>query len=217
MCLSFYLLNQIAMKKITLLLFLALLLVEGNMAWAATVTISVKNNTFLPEAVTINPGDVIQFQWMEGSHTATSDNGAWNSINLSSAMPTGTVSGLAPGTYLYHCSFHGAAGGLGMAGSITVRNVAGLKDNAGQLAFSAYPNPTTGLANITLNTNSSDNYKIYISNVVGSVVKNIEVGKTPGEQKIQVDLGSLPSGMYFCTLLANDKMIETRRIVLKRQ
>jgi hypothetical protein len=104
-----------------------------------------------------------------------------------------------------------------MAGSITVRTVSGLKDNQNPLKFSAYPNPTSGMANFSLNPTSGDNYKIYISNVVGSVVKAVEVNKNLGEQTIQIDLSSLPSGLYFSTLLENGKMIETRRLVLRRQ
>jgi plastocyanin len=81
------------MKKITQLLLLVILLLGGRLATAATVFITVADFSFSPSNVTINPGDVVQFQWSSGNHTSTSDNGVWN-FALNSSSPTQTLNNL---------------------------------------------------------------------------------------------------------------------------
>ncbi len=102
-------------------------------AGAPVVTISMSEYRFTPAADTVKAGTVVQWR-NTGTvpHTATSDPGDslhWDSGAL--AAPSGgdpygggtaggtfSVAFEKPGTYPYHCSFHGATNG--MTGSITV-------------------------------------------------------------------------------------------------
>ena len=198
-------------------LLLVFLCAAGWQASAATVTISARNNFFSPATVTINPGDVVVFQWVEGTHTTAADNGAWGVLPLDASHPTQTLN-LGPGTYPYHCTFHGAAGGIGMSGTITVRNSTGINDQKSTSFLSAYPNPSRGEVTFTLDQSARKDSKIKITNAIGETIKILDLaGKVVAatDPKLTIDLSGLPSGLYFYSLVSNDKIIETRRLVLQ--
>jgi plastocyanin len=68
---------------------------------------------------TVQLGDVVRWVWMSTNHSVTSDLELFDSgIHSMPFQFEHTFSQL--GTFPYHCVIHGAPGGLGMAGSITV-------------------------------------------------------------------------------------------------
>lgn len=81
-------------------------------------------------------------------------------------------------------------------------------------SLSAYPNPSRGLTNITLSHIGDDNYKVRISNTIGKVIWTYEV-KQDSPLPIPVNLSQLPAGVYFYSLLVNEKMVETKRLILQ--
>lgn len=82
-------------------------------------------------------------------------------------------------------------------------------------SINAYPNPSRGRTILALNLPGNDNYKIRISNTIGKVLTVQEIG--PAEKaEVKLDLTSLPSGVYFYSLLVNDKTVETKRLVLQK-
>ncbi|WP_223808986.1 T9SS type A sorting domain-containing protein [Rufibacter hautae] len=84
-------------------------------------------------------------------------------------------------------------------------------------SLSAYPNPSRGMTRISLSSLGDDNYKIRISNAIGKVYKEIPVTKPANSETIMVDLSPLPAGIYFYSLLVNEKMVETKRLILQQQ
>ena len=81
-------------------------------------------NRFEPAEVTIVVGDTVNWLWPEGSegHNVVPDDGG-------SPPQSGPLRGYptfhsfrfeVPGVYHYHCAAHGAAGGIGMSGTVTV-------------------------------------------------------------------------------------------------
>lgn len=98
----------------------ALVLQLAGVARAASV--SMQDNVFVPANITVAPGETITFT-NDGNnpHTATSDDGAFDTGTVN-AGGSGSISIASPGTYPYFCRFHGAAGGIGMAGVITVQD-----------------------------------------------------------------------------------------------
>ncbi|MFQ5603972.1 MAG: cupredoxin domain-containing protein [bacterium] len=91
---------------------------------AEVVTVSMRDNFFSPRDVTVKPGAKII--WENGGikpHTATSDDGLWDSGTVNTGgsyswtVPTATQSGT---DFPYFCVFHGDKGGQGMAGVIHV-------------------------------------------------------------------------------------------------
>ena len=203
------------MKIFTRIFCIVSLLTMNMLSFAASYTVSVNGQTFSPQNLVVDPGDVVIFQWVAGTHPVMSDNNAFPAFDITSATPTKQLVLNTTGTYGYHCMAHGAPGS-GMFGTIVVRTVSGVKEFKNAATLSAFPNPTKGETTITLNHSNGENYKIRISNAIGRVVKTIEIPKNATDSKIEVDLGNLPAGFYFYSLLANDKMIETKRLVLQR-
>lgn len=95
-------------------------LLMGLVGVAAAAGVSMVDDDFNPSSVTVTPGESITFSNAgESPHTATADNGTFNTGTVEPGA-SATVSIDAPGTYRYFCRFHGAAGGIGMSGTITV-------------------------------------------------------------------------------------------------
>lgn len=68
---------------------------------------------------TITAGQSVTFTWSGAlQHSVTADDGSFDSGVKGSGTFVQTFN--TPGTYRYYCSVHGAAGGLGMSGVITV-------------------------------------------------------------------------------------------------
>ncbi|MFM0124584.1 MULTISPECIES: multicopper oxidase domain-containing protein [Paraburkholderia] len=76
---------------------------------------------FDPQNITIAVGDTVHWQWADSQpHSSTSDTGIWDSgVHTGAGFIFDHTFG-SPGAFPYHCSIHGAAGGLGMAGTVTV-------------------------------------------------------------------------------------------------
>ncbi len=203
------------MKIFTRIFCIVAFLTVNMFGFAATYTVSVNNATFAPQNLTVDPGDVVIFQWVAGSHPVMSDNNAFPMFDINSATPTKTLVMNNSGTFGYHCMAKGGPG-VGMFGNIVVRTVSGVKEFKNAATLSAFPNPTRGETTITLNHAANENYKIRISNAIGRVIKTIDIDKQAVDSKVEVDLSNLPAGFYFYSLLANDKMVETKRLILQR-
>lgn len=97
--------------------------VAGNATAAAEpvvgATVTLKNFSFTPKTVRVKAGATVTWKSAEGSHTVASDNGAFNSPTLNAGQSFSFTFG-TPGTYPYHCAFHGSSGGHDMAGTVIV-------------------------------------------------------------------------------------------------
>lgn len=103
-------------------------------SFAADQMVTANSNlTFTPAHITINAGDTVTFVNAGGFHNVVSDPGSVTSFrcaigcdglggngNLSSTGWSAIVTFPTEGVVTYHCEAHGAPGGIGMAGSITV-------------------------------------------------------------------------------------------------
>ncbi|MFQ5680099.1 MAG: plastocyanin/azurin family copper-binding protein [Gemmatimonadota bacterium] len=93
-----------------------------------SVVVSMQDDFFQAVDVTVKPGTrVIWRNEGQRPHTSTSDTGVWDSgtlnpgQSLSWTVPAEAALGTA---FPYHCVFHGAPGGIGMAGVVRVDTVA---------------------------------------------------------------------------------------------
>jgi len=83
------------------------------------------------------------------------------------------------------------------------------------LEMNIYPNPVTHAVNVefTLKTNSQVNLQLY--DELGKLVKIIKKDNySIGNNKIQLEMSNLKSGIYFVSLNVDDKVF-TRQIVKK--
>ena len=65
--------------------------------------------------------------------------------------------------------------------------------------FDVFPNPSSGLVNLSLNTNFSD-VVVSITNVQGKEVWNLEIPKTANFFYKTLDLSGLTAGVYFVNI-----------------
>jgi len=97
----------------------------GPSAGAATTHgVSMIGVSFSPKSVTLQPGDTVTWTNNSGlTHTVTADDGSFDSGSVAPGQTFSHTFSTA-GTVEYHCSFHGAAGGIGMAGTVVVQSTA---------------------------------------------------------------------------------------------
>src|SRR5438874_7413268 len=103
----------------------ASLMPAGQAGAANTAGVVVRDSNFSPNRLTVNAGDTVVFAKAQDSqlvHSVTSDTGAFDE-ELGDKRFIG-LRFQQPGTYAYHCRYHGAAGGAGMAGVILVQDSA---------------------------------------------------------------------------------------------
>ena len=91
---------------------------QGMMAQSKNEVV-ITNSKYEPKKLTITEGTTVTWNNKEGSHTVTADDNAFSSKVLK-ANDTFTYEFTKPGTYPYHCTFHGGKGGVNMAGTIVV-------------------------------------------------------------------------------------------------
>jgi plastocyanin len=108
---------------------LGLILAGGMVAAAAGVAMAASDSMvdfqFVPTAITVAAGDSIT--WTNNGqvpHTATADNGSFDTGPVDPGH-SATVTFHTAGSFPFHCQFHGAAGGVGMSGVITVQAAGG--------------------------------------------------------------------------------------------
>jgi plastocyanin len=108
------------MKKFYSLILTVCLLFIGHVMFSITHIVTQTNNSFNPQTLAVQVGDVVRWVWTSGSHTTTSASvpaGAspWNSP-LTSGTSQFEYTVLVAGTYDYVCTPHA---GMGMNGSFT--------------------------------------------------------------------------------------------------
>jgi hypothetical protein len=79
----------------------------------------------------------------------------------------------------------------------------------------AYPNPANSYVSFDYDLPLSiTNAAIRIHNLLGSVVKEMNITHNSG--KITLDVNDLKDGFYFYSIVANNEIIDTRRLVIAR-
>lgn len=181
------------------------------------------SNGYSPQDLpALKVNDAVRFVWVSGTHPTMSDSSpaAWPTFTLGPTNPTQTITFTKAGSYPYHCTIHAAALGngtfVGMIGSITV-SAAPLATTAFQAptpTLSLYPNPARGLVSVQLSAQHGPEYKLRLSNVLGREVRVLPLPLASASMGVPLDVSGLPAGLYFCSLLVNDKAVSTNRLTL---
>lgn len=89
---------------------------------AASHDIRIEGQSFQPRELSIAAGDTVRWtNFSDGSHNVQSDDGLFSSGRATSGRWTFTHTFDGGGEFPYHCAPHGAPGGVGMSGKITVQ------------------------------------------------------------------------------------------------
>jgi plastocyanin len=87
-------------------------------------TINVLNDAFSPSTITVAAGTTVTWSWGQGAvnHNVAPDaTEPPRSGNPENGPNSYQFTFNTPGTYRYHCEVHGAPGGIGMSGTVTVQ------------------------------------------------------------------------------------------------
>lgn len=204
-----YNLKTIYMKKLYSLIIASAFTFASLNSNAATINVAVASNSFTPQTFTAVVGDVIVFTLTGGTHNVTGSAAtepAGAAIISSGTMSAGGTTTYSytvavAGSYGYQCTFHS-----GMVGGFTA-SATGIADPTVNLLTSVYPSPFTD--KVTVKYNGIE--RIEFINIVGEQLKSIEIDTQEG--KLDVDLETLPAGVYFYRTYKEGVIVETRKIV----
>ena len=80
--------------------------------------------------------------------------------------------------------------------------------------LSLFPNPARGQLMVQLSAQFGPDYKLRLSNVLGREVRLLPLPLATASSGLPLDVSGLPAGLYFCSLLVNDKAVSTNRLTL---
>ena len=75
------------------------------------------------------------------------------------------------------------------------------------------PNPIKENANIIVTRSETSNIKLTVTNSSGQPVFSSTFTQQPGTRVINVPMQRMAAGIYFVTIMADGKKIETKRII----
>lgn len=209
------------MKIFTKLVLLTLGLLSALTVSATRFTVLVGRdgtNRYNPAALTINVGDEVEFKYASGFHPTMSDSSPalWQAFTLSAQEPSKVIPASAfakTGDYAYHCTAH-----FGMNGTITVLPALATATTAPGAAnlLGLFPNPSRGTVNVTLSERRSADYKLRLRNIIGKEVRTVALRpELMSSAGLTLDLSDLPAGLYFYSLLVDNKAVLTKRLTLQ--
>ncbi|MFZ4741083.1 MAG: T9SS type A sorting domain-containing protein [Bacteroidales bacterium] len=77
----------------------------------------------------------------------------------------------------------------------------------------AYPNPASGTISFNYSIPEQTAAKIYIANILGAKVADVELSDLSGQKSINT--ANLKDGIYFYSLIVNDKIFKTRKMIIR--
>lgn len=92
--------------------------------------------------------------------------------------------------------------------------LANMPAQSGAPTLSVFPNPARGLLTVQLLAQHGPDYKLRLSNVLGREVRLLPLPLSTATTGLPLDVTGLPAGLYFCSLLVNDKAVSTNRLTL---
>ena len=81
--------------------------------------------------------------------------------------------------------------------------------------LSVYPNPARGLVTVSLGQKFTADYKLRLNNIIGREVRTISLRPEAADGGMALNLSDLPAGMYFYSLVLDNKVMSTHRLVLQ--
>lgn len=178
---------------------------------------------FTPMNVDITVGDTVEWHWVSGSHTTTSDSlsggNVWDAP-LTSVNPVFSIVITAPGVHHYHCIPHQ---GLGMVGTITASLPTGVKDQGVNLSsfdlYQNFPNPFNPSTVISYSIPSGAQVNLTVYNSVGQQVAVLVNGyQSAGAHSVVFNssvLSGISSGVYYYRLNAGNINKTLKMLLIK--
>jgi len=97
---------------------------------------------------------------------------------------------------------------------ITVNQVSGIDNPAGQMPLTVYPNPTGGEISLRFSAPEAGTAQCFLHDALGRLVLTTALSLTVGEQSHRIDTGELPAGCYWLSLQSGTRQAGVK--VVKR-
>lgn len=199
---------------LTLTIAMGIMLSSPRPARAITYEVEIENFTYIPSGLHLNPGDAIEWRNRDGvQHSATSDDGIWDSGLLSTDQRFTFVFN-NEGTFPYHCSAHRF-----MVDTVIVGNPTAIDDQVPETPSKFelsqnYPNPFNAQTEISYSLPDPSHVRVTVYNLLGQKIETlVEANQQAGEHEVVWDASRVPSGIYFYRLDAG-KYSYTRKMTL---
>jgi plastocyanin len=183
---------------------------------AIVYEVEIEDFSFIPSRLNINPGDAIEWRNRDAvTHTATSDNGVWDSGPLAEDE-TFTYTFNIEGVFPYHCSPH-----PWMVDTIVVGSPTGINDGNATIPAQFelaqnYPNPFNAQTAIEYSLPNESHVRIVIYNLLGRVMETVVDRTEPaGIHRAVWDAADVPTGVYFYRIEAGE-FTQTRKMLLMK-
>jgi len=159
-------------------LAVAVLLAFVSLSYAVQVPVSIVDNLFQPDTVTINRGDSVI--WTNNGaflHTSTSGaDGVWDSLWDSGTMAHGVtfVHGFpTDGTFSYYCTFHWLSGmkGVVVVGMTGANEPSGAPEDLARVT--SFPNPFSARTTLRLGPTRVDRAAVRVFDATGRSVRTL--------------------------------------------
>jgi plastocyanin len=209
------------MNKIYLLLVTFLLLFLAGSAFSQTLhNVEVSSNIFTPSTLTIGIGDTVRWTNTGGNHNVVQDEFLFTSGAPSTAPWVFEFVFTFVGIFPYFCEVHGAAGGVGMSGVITVENASSVNNDEITVEDfklkQNYPNPFNPSTKISFVIPVSSDVNLKVFNLLGNEVTTLLNEQLfAGEHTVPFNAAGLSSGIYFYALTVNGNTKTKEMVLLK--
>jgi plastocyanin len=182
--------------------------------------VEVTDFDFIPMNIDISVGDTVEWQWIEGTHTTTSDSTSGQNVwdaPIDAANPTFRFVITASGVHSYYCTPHLS---LGMVGTITATPVSGISYVSNPvnefLLNQNYPNPFNPSTTINFSIPKASKVAMEVFNSIGEKVETlVDRELSAGNYNFEWNASNLTSGIYFYKLTSGD-FVETKKMILLR-
>ncbi len=113
------------------------------------------------------------------------------------------------GTYAVTLIVTNMCGADTVVGSISVYDV-GVEESIFEGGIGIFPNPNSGLFNISMNLNESAEISVTVINTLGQEIHHTYLGKRSGQVNESIRLDQVNRGVYIVRITANDQTIVER-------
>lgn len=165
---------------------------------------------YSPQNITINVGDIVQWNNVSGSHNVTGTTQlfpgnpeSFGSGSVAGGPWTYSFTFTIPGDYDYHCT----AGGHSATqfGRITVVNTTNVEENESQDEIALFPVPTRDVLTVELGS-----LQVRTAEVFSLDGKRMASEAVNGRSRVDMNTQGLAAGNYFLRLVAMDGNTITR-------
>ena len=209
------------MKKNIFITALLVFFIFAGFGLSQTVhVIELRDFVFTPDTITVFVGDTVRWSAVQGLHNVRADDNSFTSGPPAPAPWTFNHIFSASGSNPYYCEPHGAPGGIGMSGVVTVEDPVSVSKNdfiSEKFEMNQnYPNPFNPTTNIGFHISNPEFVLLNVFNVLGSeVAVLINEEKPAGYYEVEFDASDLTSGIYYYRINAGNYS-ETKKMILLR-